>query len=127
MAIHAAKRKWNPANEHPDLVRRVRELKLDHSFMPYGAILGIITVTGCRKVEDLLADLSSDDLLFGNYDSICPTCAGYRCEKCEMTGRIQRYGWVTDPEKLLILKTPIPVRGSQQIFSWTIPEGVEFK
>lgn len=127
LAINAAKKKYNPADWHPDFVRRVRELQLDHYMMPYGAILGVVMVTGFPKVDDIRDMLSADELLFGNYDNTCPTCAGHGCEKCKMTGQIQRYAWTTDVRQLRILKTPILTRGAQGIFNWTIPDDAEWK
>ncbi len=127
LAIHAAQKKWKRDGHDPAMLQRVRDLKLDHMEMVYGAILCVVWVTGWRKVDDLIGRASADDLLFGNYDNTCPHCGGEGCEKCNGTGKIQRYGWVTDPTKLKVLKAPHYCRGMQQVFTWQEPEGTEYK
>ena len=76
-----------------------------------------VWATACRKVDDILKDgIDPIEQAFGNYVN----------EGDDLEFQ-QRYGIVTDPSKIKILKVPYAMRGQQGVWTWTPPEGLEFK
>lgn len=150
LAIHAARKPWKTKGCDADFVAAVRAHRLDASPMTYGAILCIAWVARFEPVEQLLKwrDCGSCDGT-GNFYRNDEDNDFLRCDDCDKGKRPpidsleklfgnyvnvgddgefqQRYGWTTDPSKLKILKTPIPYRGEQGIFTWNVPEGLDYK
>lgn len=117
LGIHAAKKPYRRDDYPRSFTSLVSEFKLDHAFMPYGALLGFVWATACRKVDDILRDgIDPIEQAFGNYVN----------EGDDLQFQ-QRYGFVTDPSKIKILKVPYAMRGQQGVWTWTPPEGLEFK
>lgn len=65
--------------------------------LPLGAVLGTVTLTGCRPTSSLLPSLSAWERAFGDYS-------------------LGRYGWLM--EDVQAFKEPIPARGMQQLWEW---------
>lgn len=66
--------------------------------LPFGSIIGYITILGCRRTEDLKPQLDEIELNYGDYSP-------------------NRWGWpMCDP---VWLNTPIPCKGSLGL--WEVP------
>lgn len=116
LAIHAAKQPYKPEDHDPEFAHAVDSLQLTHGQFPYGAVLGIVWIVACKKVDEVRDSISPLERAFGNYVNL------------DKDGRFQqRYAFGTDPSRLLILKTPYPMKGAQGIFSFAQPEGLEFR
>lgn len=100
IAIHAAKR-WGP-DERDFAAEFAGAFDIRLRTPPLGAIVATARLTGCRRVEDILADgISEMEQALGNY-------AG------------GRYGWMlTD---IVPLIAPIPFSGHQGLFD--IPDNL---
>ena len=76
--------------------------------LPFGAIVTICTLVDCKKIqitgktEQILnpQDLSEKELAFGDYT-------------------LSRYAWILEDIQHLI--TPIPTKGKQGLWDWTVP------
>jgi len=98
IAIHAAKRR----------ITREDAAVIDSDIwlprpMPYGAVVCISKLISCRRTEEVRSSISEREEHWGNYAD-------------------GRYAWLTDPDNLIELSEPIPLRGRQGIFSWEVPE-----
>jgi hypothetical protein len=117
LGIHAAKHPYKPKEYPESFARTVTRLKLDGPFMPYGAVLGFVWLLYCKKADELVkAGLGELELMFGNYVN----------EGDDLKFE-QRYGWVTDPFRIKILRTPYPLAGKQGVFYADLPKDLEFK
>jgi hypothetical protein len=65
------------------------------SELPLGAIVAVCQVTGCHSTETIRANLSPEELLFGNYDR-------------------GRYAW--ELSDIRVLATPVPCSGWQRLW-----------
>lgn len=115
LAIHAAKLKFVPSQWHEQFVAYCRQYRLLDDIV-YGAVLCIVRVIAVKKVDDLWATLTPLERAFGNY-----------VNNDDHGTFQQRYGFVTDPKHLRVLKQPQYVRGMQGVFNWEPPVGIEFK
>jgi hypothetical protein len=99
LAIHAAKKKFNPNDYEPEFAHEMRELDIWPDRLTYGAIVCIVWMTGCPRVEQIRTTLSGEERFWGNYDD-------------------RRYAWTTDPSRLIAVAEPIMLRGRQGLFEW---------
>lgn len=116
LAIHAAKHPYRQKDYPRSFTTLVTSLGLDGPFIPYGAILGTVWVESCQKVDDLINKIGELEKTFGNY-----------INEDDDGNFQQRYGYVTDPFRIKILKHPFPLKGAQGLFSWNPPAGLEWK
>jgi hypothetical protein len=116
LAIHAAKQKYRRQDYDGDFAYMVSSLKIDNSYMPYGAVLGIVWLDSCKKADELINMIGPTERMFGNY-----------VNEDDNGDFQQRYGFVTDPSRIRILRQPYTLRGMQGVFTWDMPEGLEFK
>lgn len=68
--------------------------------LPFGAIIGAVTIVDCVRVEKVRDHISEDEYSFGNYSN-------------------GRWAWITEDQ---VRVDPIPCRGMQKIFR--IPDDV---
>jgi hypothetical protein len=121
-AIHAAKKKYNSNGYDREFRTQLLMDEVDPYWLKYGVVLGVVTFTKVVKVEEIRDSLSTRELMYGNYDSTCPTCLNGQlkpidcCEACGFTGIIQRYAWKI--ENVRRLPEPIAVTGHQGFFYW---------
>lgn len=111
LAIHAAKKKdaallqyWTMP-VYRDVLEASGYNEPDDRF--FGCIVAVVNLQGCWPSEKLRARLEETGRLkeieFGNYAP-------------------GRYGWVTN--ELKKLKRPIPTKGAQGLWYWTVPAGL---
>ncbi len=101
VAVHASKGfpKW--AREFAETERALGRLP---GKLPFGAIIGFVTIMGMRMTEDLCWQIAAIERLYGDYS------AG-------------RWGWMLcDP---VLLDQPIPCKGSLGL--WEVPSALNLK
>jgi hypothetical protein len=102
LAIHAAKKKFNPNDYEPAFAHEMRALDIWPDQLAYGAVVCIVWMKGCPRTEQIRRSLSGEELFWGNYED-------------------RRYVWTTDLDRLIELPEAIPLRGRQGLFEWEPP------
>ena len=97
IAIHAAKRPAEDMNSK--LLNELAALELEPAFLPLGAVVGTGVTTDFCRTELIAPDLPASELAFGDYSP----------------GR-----WAWRIEDVEALPEPIPARGRQGIWEWTL-------
>jgi hypothetical protein len=97
IAIHAAKKKYNPLAYPQEFRAQQLQDGVDSYWLKYGAVLCVVDVVDCLKTEDVRASLSARELLYGDYS----------------TGR---FAWKLD--NIHVFPQPIALDGHQGIFHW---------
>ncbi len=96
IAIHAAKKFPRLAREFAETERALGRIP---ERLPFGAIIGLATITGMQKTEDLRVQIPVLERMYGDYS-------------------YGRWGWMlTD---ITPLKEPISCKGSLRL--WVVPE-----
>jgi hypothetical protein len=122
LAIHAAKLPFNIGKADPTFAYWCRTLTTRYGLMNdmrFGEIVCIVWIVDCKKVDDIIDTLSPTELMFGNYKNRYDDKTGALIE--------QRYAWITDPDRLKRLYSPVAVKGFQKFWDWKVPEGLRFK
>lgn len=111
LLIHAAKQSIFRYDPVPEIVEwllaegwlqdRPGRDEYDDSRIPYGAIVGMVTLIDCVETHVIKPLLSAKEIAHGNYDQF--TNIGGELK--------QRYAFVT--ENPIAFRTPIPTRGQQ--------------
>jgi hypothetical protein len=103
LAIHAAKKKFNPDDYERAFVAQLEQDGVDWRHLDYGCVLCIVDVLACRKTETVREQISPRERMYGNYGD-------------------GRWAWQT--KMLRKLEQPIPFLGHQGLFAW--PEGDKY-
>lgn len=104
LAIHAAKRRFNPAE-----YLRPYALKMDCSQLVYGAVVCIVKLVGCETTEFCVkAGISENEQFWGDYTE-------------------GRFAWITSSLDMIEIPEPIPTRGRQGLFAWEAPSWIAGK
>ena len=123
LAIHAAKKKFNPNDYEPEFAHAVRSLDIWPDRLTYGAIVCIVWMTGCQRTEAIRQSLVQEGVI--EVDLNHPTEGRFvGTELFWGDYSDKRYAWTTDSSRLIELPEPIPLRGRQGIFEWQMPEEV---
>lgn len=119
LLIHAAKQSifcYEPVPEIVEWLEREGWLHVDacgdymDEGIPYGAILGMVTVVDCIETHVIRPSLTAKEIAHGNYEQFT-----------NVRGELkQRYAFVT--ENPIAFKHPLPYRGQQGF--WDVPEGL---
>jgi hypothetical protein len=101
LAIHAAKKKFDPLDYEPTLCRQLSRdgLKTPEGLV-YGAVLAIVDLVEIHHTENLWNKLSEKELIYGNYSA----------------GR-----YALETTNLRRLAIPRLVIGHQGLFFWEVP------
>jgi hypothetical protein len=78
------------------------ELKRDGirpSDLIYGSLICIVYLVSCSKTQLVRGSRTAQQLIYGNYAN-------------------DRFAWVTDPAKTIVLPQAVPFRGAQGLFEW---------
>ena len=102
-AIHAAKKRFHPADYGPDLVQQLRDDGIDFKQLAYGCVVCIVDFTRFHRTEVIRASLSKRELAYGNYE-------------------VGRKAW--ESEFIRKFDDPIPLVGHHGFFGW--PEGDKY-
>lgn len=105
LAIHAAKRKYNPNEVTPNFRSLLRQLNIDPAALPYGCIVAIVDLVDIHATHVLVPTLSDREFAFGDYGP-------------------GRFGWVL--KNIRALDKPIPASGKQALWDWTPPDDFSF-
>jgi hypothetical protein len=103
LAIHASKKKFTPANCSAECRAQLLQDSVDPWRVPLGAVLCIVDLVDCQKVEAVRGRLSARELMYGKYGD-------------------GRYAWQL--ENIRVLPAPIELSGHQGIFHWKDGERV---
>jgi activating signal cointegrator 1 len=105
IAIHAAKKKFNPWDYDNDFAKRLSTdgLRTIDSLV-YGAVLCIVDLVDVIPAVRIRGRLDSEELMYGNYEE-------------------GRYALKLD--NIRPLPVPYPLRGHQGIFKWDVPAEFE--
>ena len=103
LAIHAAKKRFNPNEYSPEFAHECRALNFWPDTLTYGAVVCIVKLVGCEKSEHVRDVVSETERFWGNYDD-------------------KRHVWITCPNSMVELAEPIPLRGHQGLFNWEVPD-----
>ncbi len=101
LAIHAAKKKYNPNDYTPEFAHAMRARNIWPDTLTYGAVVCIVKLVGCEKSGRIREATSENEQFWGDYSD-------------------GRYIWVTDPTSLVTLHEPIPLRGHQGLFEMIV-------
>lgn len=105
IGIHSAKKPYKFADYPEDFNNRVAR-DIHPKDLLYGTLHSIAWMYRCPRVELIRDKLTDQEYFWGNYDD-------------------RRYAWMTDPEKLIVLPEPIPLKGQQGLFEWEVPPEIE--
>ncbi len=97
IAIHASRSFLPWAREFAQTERALGRLP---GRLPFGAIIGFVTIIGMRRTEELAYEITALEKLYGDYSW-------------------GRWGWIL--EDIEPLNEPIPCRGHQGL--WNLPVG----
>jgi hypothetical protein len=103
LAIHAAKKKFDPEDYGEEWVEEIRGLGLMENIV-YGCVLCIVDLKYCRPTEREKPFLTHIEEILGNYEG-------------------SRHVWMTD--NLRVLPEPVPLKGCQGLFDWEVPPELE--
>lgn len=106
IAIHAAKRKFKPAEYSREMRAQMLQDGVDSYSFVYGAVLCIVDLVDCIRANEIRGTLSAREFMYGNYD--------------ESEG--PRFGWKL--ENVRVLDKPVVLAGHQGIFHWADGERV---
>jgi hypothetical protein len=102
-AVHAAKKKFNPADYGPAFIEQLKVDGVDLKALAYGCVVCIVDFTRFYRTEVIRARLDRRELCYGNYAD-------------------GRKAW--ESEFIRKFDDPIPLVGHQGFFGW--PEGDKY-
>lgn len=103
IAIHASKGFPKYAREFAEKEQALGRIPKQ---LPFGAIIGVISIIGMRMTEDLAPQISALESLYGNYSP-------------------ERWGWMTSDEKLLPDDKIIFCKGARGL--WNVPANFDLR